>query len=110
MLLDKLLNYPEAKASSDACFCNEKGLKEPLDAGPGDVRGKNLVNKRKRAAKSGYSKFSFVAAELGQKVEYLEIQPDKRDHEAEGSVPLHIFGRTMLNAALDEVEVENKVE
>src|ERR1019366_4963231 len=32
------------------------------------------------------------------------------DHDAEGTVPLHKFGCALIDALLDEVEVEDKVE
>src|SRR4030095_6288225 len=39
----------------------------------------------------------------------LEVQPDQRDEEAEGAVPLHVLRGLGAHAVLDEVEVEDEV-
>ena len=56
------------------------------------------------------SEHLIAAAHFGQQVEDLDVEPDQRDHDAEGCVPLHVFGRTVGDALLDKVEVEYEVE
>ena len=51
-----------------------------------------------------------AAADFGEEAEDFEVEPDHGDHESEGAVPLHIFGCAGIDAALDEVEVEDEVE
>src|SRR5580704_8580066 len=53
---------------------------------------------------------SVAAAHFGQQVENLDVEPDQRDHDAERCVPLHKFGRTVGDALLDEIEVEDEIE
>src|ERR1039458_8111397 len=50
------------------------------------------------------------ATQFGKQSEYLQIEPDQRDHDSECAVPLHIFGSADLHALLDEVEIEHKVQ
>ena len=50
------------------------------------------------------------AAHLGEKTQDLKIEPDQRDHHAEGAVPLHIFGSAVVHASLDEVKVEDQIQ
>jgi hypothetical protein len=50
------------------------------------------------------------APQLGQQPEHLEIEPDQGDHEAEGPVPLHVFGGALGRALLDEIEVQDQVQ
>ena len=50
------------------------------------------------------------AAQLGEQAENLQIEPDQRDNDAEGAVPLHILGCAELYALLDEVEVEHQIQ
>src|SRR5690606_40945449 len=40
----------------------------------------------------------------------FQVQPHQGDHQAEGAVPLHVPGRTLLDAGLDEVEVQHQVQ
>src|SRR4029077_2715832 len=48
-----------------------------------------------------------AATGLGEQPEYLEIDPDERDHQAERPVPLEVFRGATLHAGLDEIEVED---
>src|SRR3990172_4056117 len=50
------------------------------------------------------------APHLRKQSQYLDIEPDQRDHEAECAVPLHILRRALCRAALDEIEVEHEVQ
>ena len=50
------------------------------------------------------------ALKLRQQVEDFEIEPDERHDQAEGSIPLHVFGRSPLDSVLDKVEVEDEVQ
>src|SRR5437879_8647427 len=50
------------------------------------------------------------AARLGQQPEDLQVQPDQCDHQAEGTVPLHVLGRPTGYAGLDEIEVEDQIQ
>ncbi len=40
----------------------------------------------------------------------FEIEPDERDHQAEGAVPLHVFWSAHAHASFDHVEVEDQIE
>src|ERR1700691_5619390 len=51
-----------------------------------------------------------AAAQFGEQVEDLDVEPDERDHDAERCVPLHKFGRAVGDALLDKVEVEYEIE
>jgi len=51
-----------------------------------------------------------AAAEFGEQAEHFEVEPDQGDEDAECAVPLHVFGRAIGCAAVDEVEVEDEVE
>ena len=50
------------------------------------------------------------APQFGKQSEYLNVEPDQRDHNPEGAVPLHVFGGANLHTLLDEVEIEHKVQ
>src|SRR5574341_1545061 len=50
------------------------------------------------------------APHLRKQPQYLDIEPDQRDHESECSVPLHKLRRALRRAALDEIEVEHEVQ
>src|SRR5690606_33028307 len=45
---------------------------------------------------------SVARLQLGQQAQDLQVQPDQGDDQAEGAVPLHVLGRTRLDAGLDE--------
>src|SRR5258708_38667465 len=53
--------------------------------------------------------FRLSAARLAEQPENFQIEPDERDHHAKRAVPLHVFRRSALDAALDHVEIENKI-
>ena len=50
------------------------------------------------------------AVQFGEQAQDLKVEPDQGYHDAESAVPLHVFGSAVLNAAFDEVEVEDQVE
>ena len=50
------------------------------------------------------------AAHFGEQAQDFQVEPDQRDHDAEGAVPLHVLGSADLHAPLDEVEVEHQIE
>src|SRR6185437_327422 len=52
----------------------------------------------------------YSVAQLGEQPNDFQVQPDQRDHQAEGSVPLHIFWSAGANASLNKVEVKDEVE
>src|SRR5208283_974037 len=54
--------------------------------------------------------FNSAAAELRQQPQDLEVQPDQRDHQREGAVPLHVFRRAHPCAVLDEVEIKDEIQ
>ena len=53
---------------------------------------------------------SIPAARFGEQAQDFQIEPDQRDHDAEGAVPLHVFRCAYADAGFDEVEVEHQVE
>src|ERR1039458_9696333 len=59
---------------------------------------------------SGLFPFLVSASYFGKQPIYLQIEPDQRDHDAEGAIPLHVFGSAELDAFLDEVEIEDQIE
>jgi hypothetical protein len=50
-----------------------------------------------------------AAAKLAEQADDFEVEPDEGDHDAEGTVPLHEFGCALIDALLDEVEIEDEV-
>src|SRR5271165_1474926 len=54
--------------------------------------------------------FSSAAAELRQQPQDLEVQPDQRDHQREGAIPLHVFRSAHARAIFDEIEVEDEIQ
>ena len=50
-----------------------------------------------------------AAAEFAEQADHFEVEPDEGDHDAEGTVPLHEFGCALIDALLDEVEIEDEV-
>ena len=53
---------------------------------------------------------SVARLQLRQQAQDLEVQPDQRHQQAERGVPLHVLRRALLDAVLDEVEVEHQVQ
>src|SRR6185437_16801895 len=53
---------------------------------------------------------ALALARLRQQVKDLDVQPDQRDQQREGAVPLHVARRALTRAAFDQPEVEHKVE
>src|ERR1035441_5524741 len=47
---------------------------------------------------------------LGKQAQNLEIEPDQRDHDSKGAIPLHVLGSAGLHATLDEVEIEHQIQ
>src|SRR5271170_4830220 len=52
----------------------------------------------------------FAAAKFRKQTQDFEVEPDERDHQAEGAVPLHIFRRANADARLDEIKIEHEIE
>src|SRR5262245_30901493 len=47
---------------------------------------------------------------LGEQAQHLQVEPDERHQEGEGTVPLHVLGGAARGAPLDEVEIEDEVQ
>ena len=45
---------------------------------------------------------------IGEDAQQLQVEPDDRDHDAEGAGPAEGAGRAVLHALLDRVEVEHQ--
>src|SRR6267378_4009330 len=54
--------------------------------------------------------FFSAAARLAEQAKNLKIQPDKRDHQREGAVPLHVFRGSIFDAGFDQVEIKHQVK
>src|SRR5712692_8490195 len=50
------------------------------------------------------------AAQLREQPENLQVEPDQRHQQAEGAVPLEHLRRAVIDAFLDEREVEDQVQ
>src|SRR5690606_20814665 len=62
------------------------------------------------SAAGGGGRGSVARLQLGQQAQELHVQPHQGDHQAEGAVPLHVLRCTLLDAGLDEVEVQHQVQ
>src|SRR5215217_9435410 len=47
----------------------------------------------------------FSGPKLGEQPQNVDIDPDQREHQPEGGVPLHVPRRARLRCLLDEVEI-----
>src|SRR5687767_10544888 len=63
-----------------------------------------------RIQKRTNGKLFLARTEFGDQAEDLDIEPDERDEQAEGSIPFHVFRRTHFGAFFDEIEIEDEVE
>src|ERR1700682_1555784 len=50
------------------------------------------------------------ATGFAEQAQNFEIQPDERDHQAEGAVPLHVFRRAVMDAGFNHVEVQDEIK
>src|SRR6187399_3720891 len=53
---------------------------------------------------------SRLFAQLAEQPKDFEVQPDERDGEREGAVPLHVLRRAAIHTLLDDVEVQDQVQ
>ena len=54
--------------------------------------------------------WALLAPEIRHEAEDLEVEPDERDREREGRIPLHVFRPAFLASAADRFEVEQEIE
>src|SRR5262245_5501643 len=45
-----------------------------------------------------------------QQAQDFEVEPDQRDHQAEGGIPLHVLGGARLGSSLDKVKIQHEIE
>src|SRR5436190_2937132 len=53
---------------------------------------------------------SLLFAHLAQQTQDFQVQPDQRNGEREGAVPLHVLWRALIRTLLDEVEIDHQVQ
>src|SRR5690348_10592606 len=49
-------------------------------------------------------------SQITEQAQEFQVQPDEGDHQAEGCVPSEFLIRAVLDALLDDVEIEDEVE
>jgi hypothetical protein len=47
------------------------------------------------------------AAELGEKSQDFEVQPNKSDHQSKAAVPFHVLRGTGTGTVLDKIEIQH---
>ena len=52
----------------------------------------------------------FSGPKLGEQPQNVDVDPDQREHQPEGCVPLHVLRGSRLRCLLDEVEIEREVQ
>src|SRR6266550_6572157 len=62
-----------------------------------------------RARRRGQNRERSVS-QITEQSQELQVQPDEGDHQAERGVPSELLIRAVLDALLDDVEIEDEVE
>ena len=71
---------------------------------PRKPRGAGAFREHPRPVRrAGFS--ALAALDLLEEAEDLQVEPDQRDHQAEGAVPLHLLRRVAPRALVDSVGV-----